>query len=224
MTLPQGYAQPRLLPAATTQAVERDELDDLDDDSTSGDVGDFAPRPRWSERSFAGNTQYTIDNSDGVELIMGETEGQASVLYRQEYVNLQQTPTLRWEWKISNVYNGANERSRAGDDYPARVYVVVKTGTLPWQTRTINYVWSTREPVDANWRNPFSDKAIMVVLDSGPMGVGQWVSHARDIRADFKRYWQLDIEQIDGYAFMIDGDNTGSTGKAWLRDLRFVNE
>lgn len=201
---------------------ELDALDSLDPDPTS----DHSPEvdkiaPRWAERSFKGNSQYTITNDGSGELLKGQTDGQASVLYRQDRINVAETPWLIWDWKIRNTYSIDNERSKQGDDYPVRIYVVVQTGLLPWETLAINYVWSSGSIIGSHWHNPFSDKAVMVVLDSGDQKRMQWISHRRHIVDDFKRFHDIDVAAIDGYAYMIDGDNTGSSGTSWVRNIRF---
>ena len=175
----------------------------------------------WKERSFKGNTQYSRDGFG----IRGETDGAASVLYRETTIDLTETPIIEWRWKISNTYGNAHdEQSKAGDDYPARLYAVVKTGFLPWQTLAINYVWSSNQPVGTHWKNAYTDKAVMVVLDSGDAEVNLWNSHRRNLIDDFKRFFDVEITEIDGYAIMVDGDNTGASATAWFDRIRFVAE
>ena len=38
---------------------------------------------------------------------------------------------------------------------------------------------------------------------------------------DFKRYFDMDIDAIDGIAVMSDCDNTGGETTAWFRNIRF---
>ena len=42
----------------------------------------------WLERSFQGNTSYELVSDGGVPVLKGHTEGQASVLYREEKIDL----------------------------------------------------------------------------------------------------------------------------------------
>jgi len=178
----------------------------------------------WDERSFKGRTQYELISIDGGNIIKGSTDGQASVLYKEQETDLLKTPVIRWRWRIENTYDPSiNEMSKQGDDYPARLYVVAKTGFLPWQTLAINYVWSSNQPIDTHWPNAYTDNAQMLVLDTGTEFQGQWRLHTRNIKKDFARLFAKDIDKIDGYAIMIDGDNTGSKGTAWFADIEFQN-
>ncbi|WP_165840045.1 DUF3047 domain-containing protein [Motiliproteus coralliicola] len=178
--------------------------------------------PRWEEESFVGNTCYTITEQDGVEVIKGEADGTASLLYRRQQIDLQKTPVVSWRWKINDIYHhGISEKSREGDDYPARIYVVVRKGWLPWQTLAINYVWSSSGVKGDNWPSPYTEQSRMVAVDAGNARAGSWVELRRDLVKDFKQYFGEDVTELDGYAVMVDGDNTGSSGTAWFSAIRF---
>ena len=179
----------------------------------------------WEERSFVGNTRYSFYQQDGVEIIKGETAGAASVLYRQHNVDLTKRSVFRWRWKIQKTFgNDINEQSQQGDDYPARLYVVVKTGLLPWQTLAVNYVWSSSGEVGDTWPSAYTEKSQMIAIQAGEANVGQWHSEQRNVVADFKRLFGADVSRLEGYAVMIDGDDTGSEGVAWFADIRFDQE
>lgn len=178
----------------------------------------------WQEKSFSGNTHYELVELDGTRVLKGSTEGAASILYREQPIDLTEQPIISWSWKIDSVYDDIDEKSRGGDDFPARLYVVTKTGILPWQTLALNYVWSSEQGVGDSWSNPFTEKAKMIVVQSGNSNAGQWVTQTRDVAADFKTYFGKDIKKIDGYAVMVDGDNADKSGTAWYADISFSTE
>lgn len=178
----------------------------------------------WQEKSFSGNTHYEIVELDGTRVLKGSTEGAASILYKEQAVDLRKNPVISWSWKIDGVYDDIDEKTRAGDDFPARLYVVSKTGILPWQTLAINYVWSSEQEVGDSWSNPFTEKAKMIVVQSGNSNAGQWVTQTRNVAEDFKKHFGKDIKKINGYAVMVDGDNADKTGTAWYADISFGKE
>jgi len=120
------------------------------------------------------------------------------------------------------VLDVVDERTTAGDDYPARVYVVVSGGAAFWKTRSLVYVWSSHQPVGATWNNAFTSNARVMALRSGTRDAGQWVSEKRDIRADFRQLFGEDIAQIDAVALMTDTDNSGQSATAWYGDIYFT--
>jgi len=177
---------------------------------------------QWREKSFSGNTSYTIQNEDGVKVLKASTINAASVLYRQDAIDLTTTPWLEWTWKIEATFASIDEKTKAGDDFPARLYVTAKTGPLPWQTIAINYVWSSHQAIDTVWVNPYTNKSIMVAVQAGNASAGQWVSQRRNVVEDFKNLFDIDVKQLAGYAVMVDGDNSSQTGTAYFGNIEFL--
>lgn len=175
----------------------------------------------WSERSFDGNTHYELVDEEGIEVLRGHTMGQASILYREQTIDLKTTPIINWSWKVDRTYMNIDEQSRAGDDFPARLYVVAQTGFLPWETLAINYVWASQSAIGESWANPYTDKAKMVVIQSGDTHVGDWTMHSRDVAEDFRQLFQQEIDELSGFAVMVDGDNAQMEAVAWFGEIRF---
>lgn len=160
----------------------------------------------WREVVFAGHTEYRQVNGCWHAL----AQGTASGLVQEQKVDLNQTAWLTWQWRaeVTPSWSDTSEKSKAGDDFQARVYVV-KKGWLPWQTRAINYVWSREAEPGAHWPNPFASQAVMVVVQ-GPGGTGPWHRFSRNVQADFKRFHGMQVDTVDAVAIMTDGDNTGA--------------
>jgi len=178
----------------------------------------------WKERSFSGYSRYTLVDHQGTRAIRGQADASASALYQDESIDLRKTPILRWQWQVGNTFDIRDERSKAGDDFPARVYVVYKKGPFPWNTLAINYVWSSGNDIGDHWGSAYTDKSHVVVLQSGDSHLGQWVSERRDVAQDFKTFFGIDVKKINGYAIMVDGDNTGSTATTWFANIDFSEQ
>lgn len=187
-------------------------------------IGEFSAGDlkEWQTKAFQGETRYTFDEKSGRRALFADSRGTASGLYREIRVDLSRTPWLHWSWRVDRVLNGVDERTKAGDDYPARVYVVVSGGAAFWKTRSLVYVWSSNQPVGATWNNAFTSNARVMALRSGTWDAGQWISEKRDIRADFRQLFGEDIEQIDAVALMTDTDNSGQNATAWYGDIYFT--
>lgn len=181
----------------------------------------FPPRDilDWPVREFAGRTDYRLVSRDGETVLQARARGRASARYLERRFDLSTTPYLKWCWRVSTIYPGLDERTRDGDDYPARVYVARKTGPLPWQVQSVNYVWSSTQPAGAAWPNAFTDRARLLALQGGEARVGEWVAEVRDLRADYRRLFGETPEHIDGLALMSDGDNAGGDATAWFGGL-----
>lgn len=174
----------------------------------------------WKPHSFEGQTRYAPTSIDGQQAIHATCDASASGLFLEREIDLTATPIIEWRWRVPGTLpDGPPERSKPGDDFAARLYIV-REGLLPWQTRALNYVWSRDEPAGADWPNPFASQAHMIAVASGP-GTG-WRTERRDIRADFARFHDVTPDSIDAVAIMTDCDNTGGAAEAWYGTIRFL--
>ncbi|WP_018861533.1 MULTISPECIES: DUF3047 domain-containing protein [unclassified Thioalkalivibrio] len=179
----------------------------------------------WETRAFEGETQYKSVEIDGRHAVHASCDNSASGLYLKKTIDLERTPILEWSWRVDKTFTGIDETTRAGDDYPARVYVVKDGGLLRWRTRAINYVWASEKPEGADWPNAYASQARMLAVRSGPPAeTGQWFSQRRNVREDFQRLHDRAVDSIDAIAIMTDCDDTESTIEAWYGEIRFVPE
>jgi len=174
----------------------------------------------WQPRAFAGTTEYRRVDRDGRRALCAQAHASASGLVRAVDVDLARTPYLRWTWKAGILPTGAAAETRkAGDDYALRIYVVHEGLLGRLTAQALNYVWSRQQPVGARWPNAFTSRAMMQATDRGaPDG---WVTHTRDLRADWRAAFGSRIDSIDAVAIMTDADNTGSTAAGCYADVRF---
>ena len=190
-----------------------------------GDAFDPPDIAAWSERRFEGETSYAVvpaaaAGAEHAALRADCSDGTASGRLLEREFDLAATPILEWRWRVEALYDGLDERSKDGDDYPARVYVVARRWPA-FRSRAINYVWSSHQPVDSTWPNAFSDAFVMVAVQSGDDALGQWVTERRNVRADFRRLHDLDLDTVDALAIMTDCDNAGQTTTAWYGPIRW---
>jgi hypothetical protein len=125
---------------------------------------------------------------------------------------------------VDGVLRGNDERSRDGDDYAARVYVVFSGGLWFWRTRAVNYVWSSHQHIERTWLNAYTGNARMIAVESGATHAGEWIHERRDVRADYLRLFGEEPGRIVAVALMTDTDNTGATAGAWYGDIWFAAE
>ncbi len=178
----------------------------------------------WQEKSFEGNTLYSPmrGNEGGVR---AESTGTASGLFLEREINIAEYPVLHWSWKIEEGLDAHDERVKAGDDYAARVYVVVSGGLFFWKTIAINYVWSSNPKSEQSWPNAYAgDNAKMLALRGSDDQQGIWYVETRNLRRDFKELFGKDIDVIDGVAIMSDTDDTGGRVVAEYGEIFLAKE
>ncbi len=184
-----------------------------------------AEMQQWEEHRFAGSTRYTLVEMDGREALQAQcAAGEASGRYLRRSIDLTETPVLEWSWRVDDVLDGVDERTRDGDDYPARVYVVYEHRVLRWRTRALNYVWASEQPAGSDWPNAFARQAHMIAVRSGEPDAPGWFREQRNVRDDFRRYHGRDIDEIQVVAIMTDCDNAGQALEGWYGRIRFLSE
>lgn len=173
----------------------------------------------WKTKIFVGESRYVLATIDGRTALHASSNASASGLFRKISIDLRQTPVLHWSWKVDNVLTDLNERTKAGDDYPARIYVIFSAGAAFWNTRAINYVWSSKQPIESNWRNAFTGNTQMIAVQSGSGQTGKWIDEHRNLLADYRRLFGTEPGKLDAVAIMTDTDNTGGAVSAWYGDI-----
>ncbi len=179
----------------------------------------------WKAKEFKGQTKYQLIKLDGLQVLEADSNAAASGLFYERRIDLQKTPFINWSWRIENRMGDVNEQAKSGDDFTARVYVVISGGLIFWNTKAINYVWASTSPKDKTWPNPFAgDHAMMVAVRSSADKTKTWYTEKRNIRADFKKLIGEDIQYIDAVAIMTDTDNAKGKAQAYYGDIFFTAE
>lgn len=177
----------------------------------------------WENKSFEGETQYSIKDEKQKFYLHAESKQSASALYKKIKVNVNETPYLNWSWRIDQALSKLNEKTKNGDDYAARIYVVFKTGYTPLSAKALNYVWSSNDKPDTHWPNAYTKKAIMIPLRSNQDETHYWKHEKVNIKKDLMKYFNKAPKYIDGIAIMTDTDNSKGTASASYGDIYFTS-
>ena len=176
----------------------------------------------WESKEFKGQTKYQIINFAGTRVLKAESTDNASGLFKEQRIDLQRTPFLNWSWRIENRLGNINEQAKSGDDYAARVYVIVSGGLTFWRTKAINYVWASTSPKGKIWPNAFAgNHAMMIALRSSSDQANTWYTEKRNILADLKQQFGEKLRYIDAVAIMTDTDNAHGKVTAYYGDIYF---
>ena len=169
-------------------------------------------------------TNYTLGKNDNGNYLKAEAEGQASGLGKEIIINLNKTPFINITWKVEKNLSGIDERSKKGHDYAARVFVIKKTGSTALSNRAINYVFSSNEEVGEYWRSPFTKKSIDYVLATTRKNNNEWITVKANVKEDFKKLHDLDVNELNGVAIMSDTDNSKIKSVAYYQNIYFSSE
>ena len=188
----------------------------------------------WESKSFVGETQYQIVDKDSQKFLKAMSNNSASGLAKKVTIDLLKTPYLNWTWQINNKLPGLDEQSKSGDDYAARIYVVIDGGWKIWQTKALNYVWSSNQIEGAIWDNAFApNNAKMIAVNGRDAKTNTWIVEKQNVYLDLIAQYgdkgsdsdnQKAYRFIDALAIMTDTDNSQLQATAHYGDIYFSKE
>lgn len=186
-------------------------------------------------------TRYQMRIWDGHSAIEALADNSMALLARPVAIDLAATPILCWHWRVDAPLHKADMATKAGDDYAARVYLSFKLASADLSLGTrmklrlgraiygadmpdaaLNYVWDNRYPVESSRWNAYTDRARMIVLQTGAENAGKWVTERRDVLADFTAAFGLTQPRLSALAVAADTDNTGEKAHAGFAGFHFI--
>ena len=175
-------------------------------------------------RGADNKTIYTIGSNDNGNFLKAIADNAASGLGKEVKIDLNKTPFINITWKIEKDLAGIKENTKKGHDFAARVFAVKKTGATPLSNRAINYVFSSNNQIGFNSPSPYTKKSIDNVLATTVNNLNEWVTVKSNVKEDFKKFHDLDVNELDGLAIMSDTDNSKMKAVAYYQNIYFSSE
>ncbi len=175
-------------------------------------------------RGADNKTTYTVGTNENGSFLKSVADNAASGLGKEIKIDLNKTPFINITWKVEKDLSGIKEDTKKGHDFAARVFAVKKTGATPLSNRAINYVFSSNSDIGINWPSPYTKKSIDYVLSTTKENLNEWVTVKTNVKDDFKKFHNLDVNEIDGLAIMSDTDNSKMKSIAYFQNIYFSTE
>lgn len=166
-------------------------------------------------------TIYTVEKNENGNYLKAIADKGASGVGKKIIINLNKTPFINITWKIEKDIKDREENTKNGHDFAARVFVIKKTGATALSNRAMSYVYSTNMNVGDNWRSPFTKKSTDLVLSTTKENFNEWISVKSNVKEDFKKFHNLELDEIDGIAIMTDADNSNSKAISYYQNIYF---
>ena len=172
-------------------------------------------------RGADNKTIYTVGSNENGNFLKAVANNAASGLGKEIKIDLNKTPFINITWKIEKDLTGIKENTKKGHDFAARVFVIKKTGATPLSNRAINYVFSSNSDIGNSWPSLYTKKSIDNVLASTKNNLNEWITVKANVKEDFKRFHDLDVNELDGLAIMSDTDNSKMKSIAYYQNIYF---
>ena len=175
-------------------------------------------------RGADNKTTYSVGSNENGNYLKAIADNAASGLGKEIKIDLNKTPFINITWKIEKDIPGIDETAKKGHDFAARVFVIKKTGATALSNRAINYVFSSNQDVGSNSPSPYTKKSIDNVLATSKTNLNKWVTVKANVKEDFKKYHNLDVNELDGIAIMSDTDNSKQKSITYYQNIYFSSQ
>ncbi len=202
---------------------------------------EFASLDHWKPFTFPKikqHTIYSIERSGDRHYLKAESSASASAIVYKDAFNVYEYPRAAWRWKVMNVYAKGDARTKTGDDYPLRVYVMFeyapdKAGVLEKMKyglakklygeypphSSLSYVWANKEEAGTVATSPFTDRTRMIFLEKGAKNTGTWRDEEVNVVEDYQKAFGTMPPSRARIAIMNDSDNTGESSVSYLEHI-----
>ena len=174
------------------------------------------------------HTAFMVLESDGGSILKAHAKASASGLAWEKEFDPHCLTEISWQWKISNVLPLGDVTRKAGDDVPARVFIMfpydpeqakiftrivygiykLLYGEYP-PGKAIGYIWANRLPMGEVVESAYTARLKLFALKSGDELAGSWSEERRNIPADFRTAFPSEpLPRRARVAIMVDSDNT----------------
>jgi hypothetical protein len=198
----------------------------------------------WRTLAFAKfrkETRYALVDDCGNTVVEARADGSSSGLIELVDIDPRQYPWLTWRWKVVQSIPGVDNARREADDAPARIDISFdgdsKKLTIAdrlWAAQvkalmgidlpyaTLEYVWGDGAPREAIIENTWTSRIRMILVESGPERVGEWVTETRNVYEDYQRAFGEAPGKITAVGIITDTDATGTKAEAYYGDIALL--
>ena len=175
-------------------------------------------------RGADNKTAYSVGSNENGNYLKAIADNAASGLGKEIKIDLNKTPFINITWKIEKDIPGIDETTKKGHDFAARVFVIKKTGATALSNRAVNYVFSSNQDLGSNSPSPYTKKSVDNVLATTKTNLNEWVTVKANVKEDFKKFHNLDVNELDGIAIMSDTDNSKKKSITYYQNIYFSSQ
>lgn len=212
---------------------------------SSGKPGSGVPRG-WEPVKLSDRkrpTTYALVQDGDSVVLHAHADAAASGLAQFTRFDIRSAPIVEWRWKVSSLVEDADNRIGAKEDSPVRLlfafdgnksrlpllersvfYITEKMSGRELPYALLQYIWAREIPVGTILEHPYTRRVRLLVVASGPGGIGRWHSLTRNLHDDFRRAFHEEPGLLTGVGVLTDTDNTGGSVEAWYGDIQFRTE
>lgn len=161
--------------------------------------------------------QIEFVKKDNVPAIKLTTRDSASMLIRHVEISLQDYPFLSWQWYIEQpIESELDERTKEGDDQPARIFVTFETSS--GEHRNMEIIWGNKlKAGDYKYIGKFAH----YVARGGDENIKKWFNEGINLLQIYRKIWSdqkpVNVTEI---GLFCDSDDTETQSVSYFANVR----
>jgi len=163
-------------------------------------------------------TLEIVDDEGQRALRLKTDQTQHTIIRKKIVVDLNATPFIEWRWKVIALPEGADLRVRSRSDSPAVL-------ALAWRSppRNVSYAWDVTAPIGSRFNNPKQARVHYIIVRSGDVDRGKWLTEQRDIVADYHSIvGEPPPTGPEEMEISVDSNDTRSYSETLIGEIRAV--
>ncbi len=178
---------------------------------------------------------------DRIHAVRLHSKAALTFLEKSVAIDIEKFPIVTWKWKVENILKGNDERTKAGDDHPIRIFFVFEPDESqqsfwfrlkrfvyldrihghPMGGRFTEYLWSSHLHPGDIINDPGKPWQKLMVVEGGSRNLGKWLSYEKNLYEDFKKLYGEEPRRLIFIGILNDTDQTGQEAVSYIADLLF---
>jgi hypothetical protein len=169
----------------------------------------------WELSVKAGAAHLQLVQDDGKQALQMRSEQASFALQKKVHIALQGSPFLVWQWKVTELPKGGDFRRADADDQAAQLIVAFS------YRHFLTYIWDSTAPKGLVTAAPAPafKKIFAIVMQSGPQGLGNWITERRNLIDDYKQAFGGAPGALEGVRIQINSQHTKSRAEVYWRSI-----
>ena len=165
----------------------------------------------WELSVKTGAAQLQLVQDNGKQALQMRSEQASFALQKKVHIALQESPFLVWQWKVTELPRGGDLRRADADDQAAQLIVAFSSRHF------LTYIWDSTAPrgLVTAASAPAFKKLFAIVMQSGPQGLGNWITERRNLIDDYKQVFGAAPGALEGVRMQINSQHTHSRAEAY---------
>jgi len=173
----------------------------------------------WELKEKEGTPIIKLEKEKGIDVLHLTSEKSSFGVAKKIDVDIKEYPYLNFRWKVIELPRNGDFRKKETDDQAAQIYIAF--GTFKLTAKIVGYLWENKAPKLITGVSPAWSKTRLIVLESGPEKIGQWVCEKRNIYNDYKELFEKEPPKAELISLYINSQHSKSRAESYFGEIYF---